>query len=303
MLGTFQRDDYRELNELIVAYLGGTVSGVFKPKRKGAMHEARFMADCIYLLSMELFSGEYVMDSSLQMKVHKMAVFISVWHGPMFLKCSIPTKAPEQDLSYFHDMLEISDIEDPLLSNIGVKVAESIQRHTAYLKPSQVVFALFDEEAEDAARRQLADALAAITRPGMSVLKSGKVAEVPLLCSLKECVGTFFCQDDDGNGYPRKQLPEYLTSRSYLLFNLLKIEDLSWLKEPVSVWPNHPSYILCHDVVTNLVVTNDGAERGIKLMQELIDRTSDESQLQHLAQCVSHHRKLIGHTKKDYEKL
>ena len=56
-------------------------------------------------------------------------------------------------------------------------------------------------------------------------------------------------------------------------------------------------------MVTNLVVTNDGAERGIKLMQELIDRTSDESQLQHLAQCVSHHRKLIGHTNRDYEKL
>ena len=92
---------------------------------------------------------------------------------------------------------------------------------------------MFDEEAEDAARRQLADALAAITRPGMSVLKSGKVAEVPLLCSLKECVGTFFCQDDDGNEYQRKQLPEYLTSRSYLLFNLLKIVDLSCLKEPV----------------------------------------------------------------------
>ena len=38
-------------------------------------------------------------------------------------------------------------------------------------------------------------------------------------------------------------------------------------------------------------------------MQELIDRTQDELDLQYLAQCVSHHRKLVGHTKKDYEKL
>lgn len=42
---------------------------------------------------------------------------------------------------------------------------------------------------------------------------------------------------------------------------------------------------------------------GIKLMQELIDRTQDEMDLQYLAQCVCHHRKVIGHTKKDYEKL
>ena len=42
---------------------------------------------------------------------------------------------------------------------------------------------------------------------------------------------------------------------------------------------------------------------GIKLMQELIDRTQDEVDLQFLAQCVSHHRKSIGHTKEDYEKL
>ena len=38
-------------------------------------------------------------------------------------------------------------------------------------------------------------------------------------------------------------------------------------------------------------------------MQELIDRTQDEEVLQSLAQCVSHHRKAIGHTKKDYDKI
>ena len=56
-------------------------------------------------------------------------------------------------------------------------------------------------------------------------------------------------------------------------------------------------------LLKDLAVVNDGAERGIKLMQELIDRTEDEAELQHLAQCVSHHRRFIGFTKKDYEKL
>ena len=103
--------------------------------------------------------------------------------------------------------------------------------------------------------------------------------------------------------YPAKKLSDFVSGRSYLLFNLLKVEDLSWLCEPVPAWSCYPSYNLCHEVVNELAVTNDGAERGIKLMQELIDRTSDEVQLQHLAQCVAHHRKTIGHTKTDYEKL
>ena len=86
--GTFPRDEYRELNELIVVYLGGAVPGGFSPKRKGAMHDARFMADSIYLLSMELFSKEFIMDTTLSNKVYKMAVFIAVWHAPNFLSCA-----------------------------------------------------------------------------------------------------------------------------------------------------------------------------------------------------------------------
>ena len=98
-------------------------------------------------------------------------------------------------------------------------------------------------------------------------------------------------------------MPSLLSAKSYLLFKLLKIEDVSWLTVPVAFWPCVPSYIQARDFVRQLLTINDGAERGIKLMQELIDRTQDEQDLQYLAQCVTHHRKIIGHTKKDYEKL
>ena len=69
------------------------------------------------------------------------------------------------------------------------------------------------------------------------------------------------------------------------------------------MWPTFPSYIKARDFVHQLLTVNDGAERGIKLMQELIDRTKDDQELQYLAQCVTQHRKAIGHTKKDYSKL
>ena len=303
--GTFPRDDYRELNELIVVYLGGAVPGGFRPKRKGAMHDARFMADSIYLLSMELFSKEFTMDTTLTNKVHKMAIFIAVWHAPNFLKCAQAASAPANDLQLFYDMMKLSEVKDPELSRIGYHVTESVQRHTSYLKPSQVIFALFDETSSPADRQKLASALSEIPRPDTSPVyfKPGKLPDVPLVCSMKECVGSALCLDEAGKSYPEKSLPSLLSVKSYLLFNLLKIEDLSWLIAPVAFWPCVPSYVQARDFVRQLLTVNDGAERGIKLMQELIDRTQDEQDLQYLAQCVTHHRKMIGHTKKDYEKL
>ena len=303
--GTFPRDDYHELNELIVVYLGGAVTGGFTPKRKGAMYEARFMADCIYLLSMELFSKEIMMDNILATRVHKMAVFVAVWHGPNFLKCGLTASAPATDLDYFYDMMELSEVTDPDFSRIRVYVTESFQRHTSYLKPPQVIFALFDERSSANDRQLLASALSAIPRPddSPSYFKAGKLDDVSLVCSKKECVGSVLCMDEDDKFYPKKTLASFLSEKSYLLFNLLKIEDLSWLTAPVALWSCVPSYILARDFVKQLLTLNDGAERGIKLMQELIDRTQDEEDLQYLAQYVSHYRKSIGHTKKDYEKL
>ena len=124
---TFPRDDYCELTQLIAVYLGGHIPGGFTAKRKGAMHDARFMADAIYLLSMEIFSTVYKMDQVLASQVHKMAVFVAVWHGPNFLKCGLASTAPANDLEYFYDMLELSEVSDPVLSRIGDRVADSIQ--------------------------------------------------------------------------------------------------------------------------------------------------------------------------------
>ena len=269
------------------------------------MHDARFMADAIYLISMELFSKEFTMDHILANQVHKMAVFIALWHGPKFLKCSLAATAPANDLTYFYSMQALSEMDDSDFSKIGVQVSASIQRHTSYLKPSQVIFALFDEKSFSKERHNIASALSTIPRPDCSphYFKPGKVADVPLVCSVKECVGSSLCLNEAGDYYPPKSLASLVSVRSYLLFNLLKIEDLTWLEAPVCLWGCFPTYVQARDFVMQLLTINDGAERGIKLMQELIDRTQDEVELQCLAQCVTQHRRVIGHTKEDYNKL
>ena len=53
------------------------------------------------------------MEPTLANKVHKMAEFIGEWHGPNFLKCGLASTAPANDLTYFYDMQNLSEIEDP----------------------------------------------------------------------------------------------------------------------------------------------------------------------------------------------
>ena len=58
--GTWPREDYRELLELVIIFLGGVVKRmqygsynvITSPIRKpGACHRARFMASCLYILN------------------------------------------------------------------------------------------------------------------------------------------------------------------------------------------------------------------------------------------------------------
>ena len=161
-------------------------------------------------------------------------------------------------------MLHLSDFEDPVFSRMRAHVAESIQRHTSYLKAPHVVFALFDRNLSLLDRQLLASALHAIPRPDVSPsqFKPRKLDTVPLLCSNKECVGSAASETDTGELFPRKTLASFVIFKSYMMFNLIGIEDLTWLGAPGALWPCFPSYLRANSVVKNLLVANDGAERG-----------------------------------------
>lgn len=61
---TFPREDYHELLEWTVIYLGGAPedSREFHFRKPGAVHHARFMAQSIYLLKIELLSDSLNMS-------------------------------------------------------------------------------------------------------------------------------------------------------------------------------------------------------------------------------------------------
>ena len=157
-------------------------------------------------------------------------------------------------------------------------VMKSIQRHTSYLESSAVVFALFNDELAVQQRQNIAVALSATPRPSNIAMGKPGAVEVCNVTELASLVG----------------------QRSWLLFILLHELNTEWLQTPVEEWTSYPGYNAVHKYINNLAVVNDGAERGVKLAQELMDRTEDEDQLQALAQVVAWHRTSYGHSKKDY---
>ena len=61
----------------------------------------------------------------------------------------------------------------------------------------------------------------------------------------------------------RSTLASFVSVKSDMMFNLIGIEDLTWLGAPVALWPCFPSYVRANSFVKDLLVVNDGAERGM----------------------------------------
>ena len=62
-------------------------------------------------------------------------------------------------------------------------------------------------------------------------------------------------------------LVSFVGKRSWLLFNLLKFEEstLDWMTVPIMYWTNMIGYKIVLNIIQNLELVNDCAERAIKL--------------------------------------
>ena len=126
--GTFPREDYKQLAELALIWLGGTLPNgkVFKFMKPGAFHAARFMSKAIYLLKIALLSKRIDLDDEVRRSVHRMATFIGIYYCRYFLRTRIPCFAPLDDWKFLGDMVRFGEEEDQELATV---VIESIKRH------------------------------------------------------------------------------------------------------------------------------------------------------------------------------
>ena len=97
----------------------------------------------------------------------------------------------------------------------------------------------------------------------------------------------------------KTRLPDLVDESSWLIFSCLQMSDPAWLSLPVAAWREDPAYCEGKKVIQGLKVTNDVAERGVKLIQDFASSvTAQETQLQQLLLVVEKHRKELSDFKK-----
>lgn len=95
-----------------------------------------------------------------------------------------------------------------------------------------------------------------------------------------------------------KNIDDFVSVKSKLLFNRLKIDD-SFLKKSPSLWSNDDSFRQAKKKLLRLRAVNDTAERAVKLMQDFHGLiTVEEEQKQFLLRCVQEHRNVYPDCKK-----
>jgi hypothetical protein len=85
---TFPREDYLELCQLIVLFLGGDI-GKTDLRRPGAIHHARFMGKSLYYLKIFRLSKSFKMNAEETERVKRIALFTALFYGNIFLNFSI----------------------------------------------------------------------------------------------------------------------------------------------------------------------------------------------------------------------
>lgn len=141
---SFVRDDYRELVELCVLFLGGDTENKLKLRPPGALHQARWMARAIYSIKICLLQSQLKITAKDKNALQDVCLFIVTLYTKPWLECTMAVKAPNQDLSFLKALKEYEKVD---ATSSKASISKFIH-HLWYLCEETVMLSLFDEEVD-----------------------------------------------------------------------------------------------------------------------------------------------------------
>ena len=269
------RDDYRELAEVTMFVLGETPPGKFSWKKPGACHKARFCAFGIYSLKALAFSVQLELDEDTVEGLKQFCSFTVLIYIPHFLSSSIGCDSSVNDLLLFKKLFAYKSVDSQLADEALVV----LRRHLWYLVPEVVPFSLFSDKLTSDDKARLASRL--LTHKS-SIPHSYKLVK-PKFPSVAE----------------NTELVDLVTPTSFKFFSILGL-GYSWLEMNPEKWEEEEEYIKAREFVRTVKVTNDVAERGVKLASDFATMlTKDDSVRAMLLQGVEKSRHMYPNFKKN----
>jgi len=135
------REDYRELLDLSIIYLGGVPPGGIQFRKPGAYHMARWMAKAIYTLKLYLFRTEFKLSKLEEKSLFQITSFIVKCYVIYWIYAVEAASAPLNDIKFLRELKKYEEI-DKNLSEVAIS---KFINHLYYLTEECAAFALFDE--------------------------------------------------------------------------------------------------------------------------------------------------------------
>lgn len=272
-LTNFARDDYKEFAELCIIFLNGLPKEDVRFRRPGAMHHARWMSKAIYSLKMYLFRNEFKMNASTKKALRDVCIFIIKIYVKNWFSCQVATKAPQSDLNLLKNLYKYRNF-DEAVSKIALT---KLLKHLWYLSPEALGFSFFDDDVSFGVKEKMCQKM---NEP--EFLEDGEETQ-----SLIPKKITFKHSELENIG----ELDDFVSPKTRTFFTRFGIE-LSFLEKTPSEWDADEDYQYAKRIVEKIRVTNDTAERGVRLMEEYNNKLStNDEQKQYILKVVSDYRK------------
>lgn len=157
-----QRNDYKELLNLVLIFLGEKPSDNYTIFTPGAFHRARWMAKLIYCLKIYLFRFECKVDPKVLDALRDFNLFIVLVYFKYWFKCPSAISAPHNDLNLIKDIISYKGINKPIAN----AALSSFKNHLWYLSEKLIGFSFFDSDIDIRTKQKMVKNL---TRDGAKV--------------------------------------------------------------------------------------------------------------------------------------
>lgn len=247
------RDDYAELTDLSLKFLGVPTSSSFKVP--GALNNARWMNKAIYSLKMFLFRHEIGLDQDTVQKLQRFCLFTAIVYVKFWNQCSVTIDAPANDLAFLKEMDYYMKIDN----EIALAASTAFKRHLWYLGEELMILSLFSKRVSNEEK----DLINLLLTTGASTSRSRNSVRY----------------QDELNDIQNLDLHDFVSVRSNFLLNKLEI-DSSFLEECADVWQNIEAFKDAEKKIKDLMISvNDGCERLLRRSELLINNQKVRSEI------------------------
>jgi len=148
---TQQRNDYTELLQLVLIFLGEASIAEFPLKAPGAFHHSRWMAKAIYSLKLVLLKKQFKISSNELKSLTEISLFVSLVYIRGWSRAANSIHAATVDLEF------VSDAEAFARAgfSIGTIAQKAISRHLWYLSEYLIAMSFFDTDVPDTVKVQM----------------------------------------------------------------------------------------------------------------------------------------------------